>query len=94
MISTARTYVIWSHSRLLRDTPEHIDFHIKNGDYFAFLAGALAFVEEKLESCDPSAKEVAIARELRSDLRYVHSRYEIGRKEKAETIRPKGNLLA
>lgn len=86
-------YVIPSPVFIIRDTPERIDFHVKNGDYLAMLATALGFIEERLTACGGADAEARLARELRDDLRYVHSKYRIDRRAKAAPIRPKGNLL-
>lgn len=84
--------------RLLNDSPAHIDFHIRSGDYFSFLATMLGYLEDALNE-DMSAEEIArkcrLARELRNDLRYVQANYII--KPRAlgdiEVIQPRGDLL-
>ncbi len=68
-------YQMYASSLVLRDTPEHIDFHIKSGDYFNFLATAIGFFEEGLP--ESAAKERALAEELRPDLCHVNAAYKI-----------------
>ena len=78
------SYTIRSDVSVLRDTPEHIDFHIKTGDYFAFLATILGFIEETLQTSNAEGKvamELNAAKEMREDLRYVHQHYRIIPKE-------------
>ena len=70
---------LYSSSLVLRDTPEHIDFHIKTGDYFDFLATAIGFFEEALS--DSAVRERAFAEELRHDLRHVNAAYTIKPKD-------------
>ncbi|MFZ1988001.1 MAG: hypothetical protein WAV21_03165 [Minisyncoccia bacterium] len=88
-------YSIHGNLLFFRDTPEHIDFHVKTGDYFGFLATMMGFMEEGLKKCNSSEQELALAQELRKDLRYIHSRYKIESKKPEEhtPIRPSGNLL-
>lgn len=91
-------YVYSSSVRFLRDTPDRIDFHIRNGDYFSFLATMMGFLEEALERCDSERmheKERTMARELRHDLRYVQANYEIRPRELGDIrdIRGKGNQI-
>lgn len=88
-----------SQPLVLRDSPEHIDFHIKTGDYFSFLATMMGFMEEALSRCESelvSEQERSLARELRHDLRYIQANYEISPRPLAEIqmIRGKGNLIA
>lgn len=83
---------------LLNDSPEHLDFHVKTGDYFAFVATLMGFVEESLARCDSgnvSEYEKKIAREMRNDLQYVHSNYKIVPRDpdEIEPVRPSGNIL-
>ncbi|MDB5265802.1 MAG: hypothetical protein JWM39_515 [Parcubacteria group bacterium] len=83
---------------MLNDSPAHIDFHIQAGDYFAFLATMMGFVEEALERCESEGvtdKERIAARELRRDLCYVQANYQITPRPHAEiqTIHTSGNLL-
>lgn len=91
-------YTYAPNARLLRDSPEHIDLHIKTGDYFSFLATMMGFLEEALAKCashQPTEKVRAMARELRNDLRYVQANYEIRERElgDVQTIRGKGDQL-
>ncbi|KND50816.1 MAG: hypothetical protein AB202_00215 [Parcubacteria bacterium C7867-007] len=93
MYSTPTTTLI------LNDSPQHIDFHIKTGDYFAFLATMMGFLEEALNNCESelvSERERAMARELRHDLRYVQANYQITPRQlvDVQSIRGGGNLLA
>lgn len=69
---------------VIRDTPEHIDFHVKSGDYFAFVATMMGFIEETLRgsmagtsTADMVTKQAALAKELRQDLRYLNTHYNI-----------------
>lgn len=83
---------------LLNDSPEHLDFHVKTGDYFAFVATLMGFVEESLARCDSTNvphNEREMARELRNDLQYVHSNYKIVPRDpdEIEPVRPSGNIL-
>lgn len=64
---------------VLRDTPEHIDFHIKTGDYFDFIATAIGFFEEALS--ESAVRERALAEELRHDLHHVNAAYTIKPKD-------------
>lgn len=93
-MSIVSPYVILSPVFVIRDTPEKIDFHVRNGDYLAMLATALGFVEERLKACGGADAEAKLVEELRKDLRYVHSKYQVDTRAKAAPIRPKGNLLA
>ena len=64
-------YIRTDDTLVLRDSPEHIDFHIKTGDYFSFLATMMGFMEEALGKCESelvSEQERLLARELRHDL--------------------------
>ncbi|MDB5237502.1 MAG: hypothetical protein JWL88_604 [Parcubacteria group bacterium] len=73
-------YVSSSNTLVLNDSPERINFHIESGDYFAFLATVMGFVEEALSKCESdlvSEREKFLARELRHDLRYVQANYKI-----------------
>jgi hypothetical protein len=83
---------------ILRDTPEHLDFHVKTGDYFAYLATMLGFIEESLKHSDKpeSEEERALIQDLRKDLCFMNSRYCIAAKpeDKISPIRQSGNLLA
>ena len=70
-------YALTPRFLLVRDTPERIDFHIEHGDYFAFLATLMGFMEERLGSCCEDSKEYQLAQDLRKDLCYVHQKYAI-----------------
>ncbi|MFA6408293.1 MAG: hypothetical protein WCW36_02380 [Candidatus Paceibacterota bacterium] len=60
---------------VLRDAQEHIDFHIKTGDYFNFIATAIGFFEEGLAAS--AVRERVLAEDLRRDLRHVNDMYQI-----------------
>ncbi len=92
-------YLINARIRILRDSPKNIDFHIRTGDYFLYVATLVGALEEALgrgEYATHTEQERAIARELRNDLRYVHANYEIHSRSLADIqmIRPAGNLLS
>lgn len=92
-------YIRTDDTLVLRDSPEHIDFHIKTGDYFSFLATMMGFMEEALGKCESelvSEQERSLARELRHDLRYIQANYQIAPRPLSEIqmIRGKGNLIA
>jgi len=73
-------YLTSLNTLTLQDSPQHIDFHIQTGDYFAFLATMMGFLEEALAKCQSdlvSERERNMARELRHDLRYVQANYQI-----------------
>ncbi|MES2225193.1 MAG: hypothetical protein V4480_00085 [Patescibacteria group bacterium] len=94
----ARTYLITERVGLLMDSPKNIDFHIRSGDYFAFLATVMGFLEDTATDASNAAGEEKrrdIARELRHDLRYVQANYQILPRDLGdiETINPSGNLL-
>ncbi len=92
----AHTYSLSPRIFVLRDSPERIDFHIKSGDYFAFLATAVGFLEEAITKCSSTElteRERTFAKELRNDLRYVHANYTIEPATEVKTIQPKGNLF-
>jgi hypothetical protein len=81
-------YVIAPTYFVIRDTPDHtrLLFHLKTGDYFAVLATALGFIEEALakrEMRPISSPELALVRDMRDDLLFLHKEYEI-RKKRAE----------
>jgi hypothetical protein len=83
----------------LNDSPERIDFHIKSGDYFAFLATAMGFIEEALGKCESelvTERERFLARELRHDLCYVQAHYAIAEREPSDVreMRGSGNQLS
>lgn len=91
-------YYRTSRSFILSDSPAQIDFHIRNDDYFSFLATLMGFLEEALSRSEIQAlcaSEQKIAREMRHDLRYVQANYKIVPRELADiqTMRGKGNLL-
>ena len=88
-----------SASAVINDSPERLDFHIRSGDYFSFLATVMGFVEEAITKCgsgEMSEREKEIARELRHDLRYVQANYKIVPRtgNDVQTIRPSGDLLS
>ena len=80
---------------LLNDSPEQIDFHVKTGDYFAHVATMLGFLEEAIQDGKFSEKDMELAKELRRDLQFMHSRYSISEKPAAAwvPIRKSGNIL-
>ena len=81
---------------LINDAPDRLDFHIKSGDYFSFIATKLGFIEEAVNRCSAmSEEERKIANELRHDLRYVQAHYKILPKggNEVDLMRPSGNLL-
>jgi hypothetical protein len=85
-------YEYSSNFQVLRDSPKNIDFHIRSGDYFSFLATMLGVLEDQLADEEECRR---LARELRNDLRYVQANYAIRPREPddIQTIRPKGNLI-
>jgi hypothetical protein len=94
------TYILSQRTLLLHDSPKSIDFHIRSGDYFLYLATLVGAMEEALEQCSAngvdSERERAMARSLRHDLRYVHANYHIAPRALADIqiIRPSGDLLS
>lgn len=82
-------------SFIIRDVPdnrERLLFHIKTGDYFAMLATALGFVEETLTSTKEDtegeatfSRELALLRDMKKDLLFLNTRYDIHEKIKEET---------
>lgn len=79
-------------------TPEGTNFHIQSGDYFAFLATIMGFLEEASTKCEQvcqSESERQLAHELRQDLRFVHANYKIVPRDFSEIqpVRPSGNVL-
>lgn len=89
-------YLIKSTIRVLRDSPERIDYHIRTGDYFSVLATMLGFLEETLvPENETSAHMKALAHELRTDLRYVQANYAIvpRKLEDIQIVQPSGNIL-
>lgn len=79
----SRAYVVPAYRFFLRDggdPHERLLFHVRAGDYFLMLAGALAFVEEALAHASPNGDctlELAFVRRTRADLRYLHERYHL-----------------
>jgi hypothetical protein len=71
---------------ILRDREpahERLLFHIKTGDYFAMLATALGFIEEALENTETSiipSAELMVLRNMKKDLLFLHTRYDIREK--------------
>lgn len=76
---------------VINDSPERLDFHIRSGDFLAFVATKLGFLEETL-----SADKRVAAKELRNDLRYVQAHYKIVPRSGSEmqTMRPSGDLFS
>ncbi len=78
---------------ILEDSPSAIDFHIRSGDYFLYLATLIGALE------DPYAltpeQRATLTKQLRHDLRYVHANYEISPRaiENVQPVRPSGNLI-
>lgn len=93
----AEMYQIRSSVLTLKDSPQHIDFHIQSGDYISYIATVVGFIEEALELRDGEVlgREKELARELRNDLRYVHANYRLIPRELGDiqTVQKKGNLL-
>lgn len=86
-----------AHAYICNDSPDRLDFHIQSGDYFAFLATKLGFLEEAVKRCGGlSGEEKGIAKELRHDLRYVQAHYKILPRGGAEIqdMRPSGDLFS
>jgi hypothetical protein len=91
-------YTIRSHASILSDSPQNIDFHIRSGDYFSFLATLMGFIEEAVasgENTEALERYRALARELRHDLRYVQANYAIVPRQLGDiqVVRPSGNLI-
>lgn len=90
-------YTIRQNVSVLRDSPQNIDFHIRSGDYFAYLATMMGFMQEAFELRDGelTGPEEELARELRNDLRYVQANYAIVPRQLGDiqAIRPSGDLL-
>lgn len=74
-------YALRSRPLVLHDSPERIDFHVRNGDYLAYASTLLGFVEEALARCPGATKERALTEDLRKDLRYAHTKYELRPKD-------------
>lgn len=88
-----------SHTLELNDAPDSIEFHIKSGDYFAYVATMLGFMEEALTTrdADETTEKVArLAKQLRHDLRYVQANYHILERapQDIQQVPRRGNLLA
>lgn len=86
-INVIRSYCIRATPWLFRDTPDRIDYHIEKGDYLPLLATMMGFMEEALRNNDSHAanerkNEIALklARDLRTDLRYVSAHYTLERR--------------
>lgn len=80
--SDSTSYIIRSNLWFLNDTPERIEYHIKNDDYLPLLATMMGFMEEALRLNDSTAVNerkselaLALAKELREDLRFVGAHY-------------------
>jgi hypothetical protein len=88
-------YEISDKFQVLRDSPKRIDFHIRTGDYFSFLATMLGIIEDRMTNGEDIEECVRMAHELRTDLRYVQANYAIRPRELGDIqmIRPKGNLI-
>lgn len=61
---------------------QHLLFHLETGDYFAMLATIMGFIEESLQSAavknEPlKERELALIRDLKKDLMYLHENYYI-----------------
>jgi hypothetical protein len=85
--------------QVLQDSPSNIDFHIRSGDYFSFLATMMGVLEDTIatgNNPESNTTERQLVRELRNDLRYVQANYRIEARPLGDiqVIRPKGNLLA
>ena len=92
------TYVIHESIQAFLDSPQNIDFHIRSGDYFSFLATIMGFIEEALSGCTDAAQAERLrsqARELRHDLRYIQANYHILPRppEDIQMVPGRGNLL-
>lgn len=96
------SYIIRSSLWFLNDTPERLDYHIKNDDYLPLLATMMGFMEEALRLNDTDAVNerkselaLALAKELREDLRFVGAHYTLVPRnpEDVREIRS-GNMLS
>lgn len=92
------TYVIRSTIQAFLDSPQNLDFHIRNDDYFSFLATIMGFIEEGLGTCSDNTEAERLksqARELRHDLRYIQANYHILPRppEDIQVVPGRGNLL-
>lgn len=58
---------------------DQIDFHVKEGDYFATAATVLSLISEKLEGSHRgiSLIEAEMLKEIREDLIFLQNNYEI-----------------
>lgn len=72
--------------QLCRDSSNrsYLRFHAEKNEYFATLATALSFVEEKLEKIERQevgryspSQELVLVRQLRDDLKHMHNNYVI-----------------
>lgn len=92
------TYIIRNTVQAFLDSPQNLDFHIRNDDYFSFLATIMGFIEEGLGTCtdvEHADKLKSQARELRHDLRYIQANYHILPRppEDIQVVPGRGNLL-
>jgi hypothetical protein len=75
-------YILYIHDAP-REEYERTDFHIRSGDYFAMLAGALGFVEEALRECEAgtptSTDKAELVQKMRKELVYLHKHYQINK---------------
>ncbi len=83
---------------VLRDAEEvdreRLLFHINTGDYFAMVATALGFVEEKLSSLEKTpSQELRLLRTLKSDLQYLHAHYAVCPKKRPFLIPDSSKVL-
>jgi len=78
---------------IIEDAPSDIDFHIRSGDYFLYIATLVGALEDP-QTLMPEERQ-RLAGQLRRDLRYVHANYEIlpRQLEDVQPVRPSGNLL-
>jgi hypothetical protein len=96
------SYVIRSSVWFCNDTPERIDYHIKNDDYLPLLATMVGFMEEALRVNDSSEVNdrktelaLSLAKELRDDLRYVGAHYALVKRGPGEELDVRsGNVLS
>lgn len=56
---------------------DQIDFHVKEGDYFATAATVLNLISEKLEHRGILLIEAEMLKEIREDLIFLQNNYEI-----------------
>jgi len=78
---------------ILEDSPSSIDFHIRSGDYFLYVATLIGALEDP-HALTPAERQ-KLTSQLRRDLRYVHANYEILPRapEDVQPVRPSGNLI-